>query len=550
MLAVAALAVVLTAPASAAVQPCAGATERTVQYATHGGVALWMDAFQPVGPGVDPAVLVIHGGGWFAGERADWDPLACLLAQNGVAAFSVDYRLAPRYPYPAALEDLQAAVRFVRANAPTFDVDPARVGAVGGSAGGHLAALLAMVGKGPTDVGSRIAVAVSWSGPMNLLTLLDGATASQHTAVLQFAGCNAPKATSCRFRLLSASPITHVDPTDPPLFLANSAHESIPLSQAKAMTKVLARDDRLYRLDVLPGSRHSAAYADDVEQPSIAFLRQYLGLASPPGIPSRHAYFGAMVNPLGAHRPAAMQREVAALERSIGRTLAVDEHVHGWRGPFPTDAERSDLARGRIPLIAWGCVKASDIAHGAEDQVIAARADALAAYGAPVLLSFGPGMDRGACAGAKADPFKSAWRHVWRVFHDHGVANVAWVWCPSSGGFPGADRFYPGRQFVDWVCADGSSGIPARPFAGVFKAFYQDWAGKKPLLVTTGAASGVPPGQSTYLDGARAALEGSMPGIRAFMWWDTRGTVDSRLSVGGLRAFRAMGADPYFAPVP
>src|SRR5439155_13628924 len=225
-------------PTSAASQTCGGATERTMQYAVAGGVALSMDAFLPTQGTLHPAVLVIHGGGWFGGRRTQWDPLACILAQNGLTAFSVDYRLAPQFPYPAALQDLQAAVRFVRAGASTLAIDPARIGALGGSAGGHLAALLAMAGEGAMDAGSRIAVAVSWSGPMDLLTMLNGATANQRAAVLEFAGCDHPKEAACRDRLLSASPITYVDRTDPPLFLINSAHEAIPLSLPKAMAGV------------------------------------------------------------------------------------------------------------------------------------------------------------------------------------------------------------------------------------------------------------------------------------------------------------------------
>jgi acetyl esterase len=549
VLVAAALAVVVApAPTSAASQACGGAIERTMQYAVAGGVALSMDAFLPTQGTLHPAVLVIHGGGWFAGSRTQWDPLACILAQNGLAAFSVDYRLAPQFPYPAALQDLQAAVRFVRTDASALAIDPARIGALGGSAGGHLAALLAMAGKGPTDAGSRIAVAVSWSGPMDLLTMLNGATADQRAAVLQFAGCHHPKEAACQDRLLSASPVTYVDRTDPPLFLANSAHEEIPLSQPRAMAGVLTAEDRLYRLDVLPGSRHSAAYASDAEQPSIAFLRQYLGLSAPPAIPDDHAYLGAMVDPGASHRSAAARKAVLALERSMGRTLAVDEHVHRWHGFFPGDAERFDLAGGRIPLVSWGCVDAASIAGGSQDPLIAARARAVAAYGAPVLLSFGQDMDRGACGGAKPGAFRAAWRHIWQVFRAHDAANVGWVWCPSAGGFPDADRYYPGGQFVDWVCADGSSGTPPRSFVKVFAAFHKDWAGRKPLLVMTGAAAGVPPGQPAYIAGARAALDSSMFGVRAFVWQDAPGAVDSRLTGGGLRAFRAMGADPYFAP--
>ena len=479
----------------AGARSCPGATASTIEYAAPGGVPLSMDAYAPPAGTVHPAVLVIHGGGWFTGSRTEWDPIACLLAQNGLAGFSADYRLAPAHPFPAALDDLQSAVRFLRKNAEKLGIDPARIGAVGGSAGGHLAALLAVNGSGPTDTGSRIAVAASWSGPMNLLTLLNHATQSQRTAVLEFVGCTNPKASHCRDKLLAASPATHVDRTDPPLFMANSANEAIPVSQPNAMAKVLAAKDRLYRLDVLPGSRHSARYAGDVEQPTIAFLRQYLGLASPPAIPGHGAYLGALVDPPGSLRPAAARRAVTALERSMGRTLAVDAHVHTWHAPIPGDAERFDLAAGRIPLIQWKCTDPSTITGGGQDSLIASRAASIADYGAPVLLAFGVDMDAGECAGAGPGQFQSAWRHIWTIFQAHGARNVGWVWCPSAGGFPGASRYYPGPGFVDWVCADGSSGPHPRPFTQVFSGVYSAWAGQKPLLAMTGAAVGVSPGQ-------------------------------------------------------
>jgi hypothetical protein len=256
------------------------------------------------------------------------------------------------------------------------------------------------------------------------------------------------------------------------------------------------------------------------------------------------------VDPTGSLRPAAARHAVTTLERSIGRTLAIDEHVHAWHAPLPGDAERFDLAAGRIPLVAWKCTNPSAISGGTQDSLIASRASALAAYGGPVLLAFGPDMDRGACAGAGPGQFRSAWRHIWGIFQAHGARNVAWVWCPSAGGFPGAGPYYPGSRFVDWVCADGSSGAPARTFTKVFGAFYSAWAGRKPLLVMTGAAVGVPPGQPTYLQGARAALENSMPAVAAFVWRDVPGKVDSHLTPGGLRALRAVGADSYFAPMP
>ena len=98
-------------------------------YASPGGVPLKLDAYLPGSPGPHPGVILIHGGGFRFGER-EWERyLATALVDAGFAAFSIDYRLAPEFPFPAAV------------------VDPREIGAVGESAGGHLAAMVAVLGS-------------------------------------------------------------------------------------------------------------------------------------------------------------------------------------------------------------------------------------------------------------------------------------------------------------------------------------------------------------------------------------------------------------------
>jgi acetyl esterase/lipase len=125
------------------------------------------------GDGPFPAVVCIHGGGFRAGDRKGWDGRCIKLAQEGYVAVTVSYRLAPKYQFPAAVYDCKAAVRWLRANARKYHVDPDRIGVTGDSAGGHLALFLGVTGDakhfegdgGNPEQSSRVACVVSWYGP-------------------------------------------------------------------------------------------------------------------------------------------------------------------------------------------------------------------------------------------------------------------------------------------------------------------------------------------------------------------------------------------------
>jgi acetyl esterase/lipase len=103
-----------------------------------------LDLFLPKddGKSLRPAVIVIHGGAWRSGDKRQLRNLAELFARRGYVAAAINYRLAPKWSYPAQLDDCQRAVRWLRKNAKEFRVDPKRFGAAGASAGGHLALLL------------------------------------------------------------------------------------------------------------------------------------------------------------------------------------------------------------------------------------------------------------------------------------------------------------------------------------------------------------------------------------------------------------------------
>src|SRR5947209_1159389 len=99
-----------------------------VPYATPNGRPLYMNIYMPVdGQLLHPAVVVIHGGGWRYNDRTEFASEANFLAQNGFVAFAIDYRLAPKNPYPAAVEDVKTAVSYVRSHAAEYSVDPTRI---------------------------------------------------------------------------------------------------------------------------------------------------------------------------------------------------------------------------------------------------------------------------------------------------------------------------------------------------------------------------------------------------------------------------------------
>lgn len=108
-------------------------------------IKLRFDAYLPeTSNGKRPGIILLHGGGWQFGDKADKSMVeqATLLASNGYVVFSVSYRFAPEFRYPAQLDDVQRAVRWIRANANDYNLDTERLGAMGESAGGHLASLL------------------------------------------------------------------------------------------------------------------------------------------------------------------------------------------------------------------------------------------------------------------------------------------------------------------------------------------------------------------------------------------------------------------------
>ena len=147
--------------------------ERGVEFSNADGQHLQVNIARPKsGDGPFPAIVCIHGGGFRAGTREGYDSMCVKLAEQGYVAMTVTYRLSPAYQFPAAVQDCKTAVRWLRANAAKYHADPARIGAMGGSAGGHLALFLGVTagvkqfeGEGYPDQSSAVAAVVSYAGP-------------------------------------------------------------------------------------------------------------------------------------------------------------------------------------------------------------------------------------------------------------------------------------------------------------------------------------------------------------------------------------------------
>lgn len=154
--------------------------KRNLTYARYGDRAMQLDIFAPTKPkkGGYPAVLVIHGGGWRSGDRLQHIPLAQQLAAHGYVAVTAEYRLSTEALYPAAVHDLKAAIRWMRANAKREHIDPKRIAVLGFSAGGQLATLIGTTSGDPKFDGNGPNLPVS--SAVQAIVDIDGTLAFIH----------------------------------------------------------------------------------------------------------------------------------------------------------------------------------------------------------------------------------------------------------------------------------------------------------------------------------------------------------------------------------
>lgn len=230
------------------------------------------DSFVPSGvSSPTPAVIFVHGGSWDGGSKSDLDPLAQAIAQVGWAGFSIDYRLDG---FPNEVEDVLAAIVDITKNAAAFNVDPNRIAVLGTSAGANLASLAVTDARGLDGISSGVRAVVSWSGPMDLSTLVQEEPSNIDAMVARYLGCTY---SACPSEYADGSPQTFASPGSPPFFLVNSASEVIPVSQPDSMSNALQSAGVTAPVDILAGSLHATQYAQTAFAPSMNWLETYLG---------------------------------------------------------------------------------------------------------------------------------------------------------------------------------------------------------------------------------------------------------------------------------
>ena len=263
-------------------------TRQEVTYARYDDRTLEMDIYRPKGEwGALPAVVCIHGGGWAKGDRTSHAKIAQALAARGYVAATISYRLSGEAPFPAQIHDCKAAVRFLRANAKTYGINPDQIGAIGLSAGGHLTALLATSGGveelegngGHAQFSSTIQAAVPMGAQTDLLsdrTREISAIEARGKIWRQFLG-GALADQPATYRL--ASPLHHLDKADPPVWLITGQNDD-PSTHATAFRQRMQQLGLQSDLTIIPDAPHAfigrQVWFNQMIQRTDAFFKQTL----------------------------------------------------------------------------------------------------------------------------------------------------------------------------------------------------------------------------------------------------------------------------------
>jgi alpha-L-fucosidase 2 len=248
----------LCAPASAV--ETRTPTKDGLIYGTADGQPLTMDYYAPKGRGVHPVAIVIHGGGYHGGDAKNGSEayVADFLAPAGYAVFSINYRLAPKYPYPYMVLDVQRAVRYIRFHAKEWDADPNKIALVGGSAGGFLSNMVGLLNAAgdpnaadPVDrvsAGAQAVVSLFAQSSFEFVPL----NADVHRLLDPLIAQKGEKAA-----IREASPITYVSKDGPPfLEILGDMDEYIPYSEATNLQTALQAVGVRCDIVRIPGGKH------------------------------------------------------------------------------------------------------------------------------------------------------------------------------------------------------------------------------------------------------------------------------------------------------
>ena len=259
-------------------------TELDINYDQYNG--LYLDVYRPTSTNDlnQRAIIAIHGGGWYQGDKhkeADW---AKSFAENGYTVFVPNYRLAPDNIFPAAIDDMLNLYDWLENS--EYEFDRSKVGAIGMSAGGNLAIELAIRKHIPIASWSGIIDIEKWIAENQSVKPSNSNAPDPNTPSDQIDQSGLDNGyykwfilnyvNSDPVLLKKASPIYRIDAKTGPMFLANSLNELVPMSGMMAIFDQLNSFSIPATLMTLTGSRHGKAYFDDAIQPTFAFFDKYL----------------------------------------------------------------------------------------------------------------------------------------------------------------------------------------------------------------------------------------------------------------------------------
>jgi acetyl esterase/lipase len=262
--------------------------ETNIVYGTGGGQDLALDLYTPdyLNEPV-PGIIFIHGGGWRTGKRQDYKFYTTRFAQHGYVVATVSYRLKEAGYFPNCVEDVKCAVRWMRANAEKLHVDPNRIAVIGGSAGGHLSMMVGysadvaeFEGRGGNEgVSSAVQAVIDIYGPVDF-TMPANRDHGLLTGFMQGTYEQVPE------KFVKASPITYLDPQDPPTLIIHGTVDSlVPVEQSDLLAEKFQEMGKMYWYDRIDGWPHAMDIANPVnqrvEQVSIAFLKEVFATPAP-----------------------------------------------------------------------------------------------------------------------------------------------------------------------------------------------------------------------------------------------------------------------------
>lgn len=262
--------------------PLYGQSLLDVTYCTVSGKPQQMDIYLPKTGGPWGTVIYVHGGSWMTGDKAEAKGLADWLNPLGYAVVSLNYRMYPYVHFPALIEDPKCGVRFLRANAAKYNLDPQRFLAWGASAGGHLVALLGTADKSANwevgeylDQSSRVQAVVDMSGPANLALEFKN---SGLLTVIMLAFASQPE------QRVFGSPVTYASSDDPPFLILHGDKDPIvPLEQGQAMYDALIKAGVKAKFVIVKGGGHDlnaeggSPNKDEIGQMLLDFLKETIG---------------------------------------------------------------------------------------------------------------------------------------------------------------------------------------------------------------------------------------------------------------------------------